>query len=60
MSDETTILLADEIREAAHPLTGAIKDYGPLMKLIGEARFGLLGEAPHGTYEFYRERAPIR
>jgi erythromycin esterase-like protein len=27
--------------------------------LIGGARFALLGEASHGTHEFYRERAQI-
>jgi erythromycin esterase-like protein len=29
------------------------------MELIGESRFVLLGEASHGTHEFYRERARI-
>jgi erythromycin esterase-like protein len=29
------------------------------MELIGDARFVLLGEATHGTHEFYRERARI-
>jgi erythromycin esterase-like protein len=29
------------------------------MKMIGDARFVLLGEATHGTHEFYRERARI-
>jgi erythromycin esterase-like protein len=29
------------------------------MKLIGDARLVLLGEATHGTHEFYRERAQI-
>ncbi len=29
------------------------------MDRIGEARFALLGEASHGTHEFYRERAEI-
>ena len=46
-------------REAAHRLTGADRDYDPLMALIGDARFVLLGEASHGTHEFYRERARI-
>lgn len=59
MSDETSILLADIIREAAHPLTGATGDYDPLMKLVGDARFVLLGESSHGTHEFYRERAQM-
>ena len=51
--------LAKLIREAAQPLTGSPKDYDPLLDLIGEARFLLLGEASHGTHEFYRERAQI-
>ncbi|MFN8512622.1 MAG: erythromycin esterase family protein [Thermomicrobiales bacterium] len=47
------------LREAARPLTGADDDYDALLELIGEARFVLLGEASHGTHEFYRERATI-
>jgi erythromycin esterase-like protein len=34
-------------------------DYDPLMDLIGDACVVLLGEASHGTQEFYRERAQI-
>jgi erythromycin esterase-like protein/predicted phosphoribosyltransferase len=49
----------DAVRKAARPLTGADRDYDPLMELIGERRFVLLGEASHGTHEFYRERARI-
>lgn len=59
MLEDTTILLTDLVREAAHPLVGAVDDYDPLMKLIGEARLVLIGEASHGTHEFYRERAQI-
>lgn len=59
MIKSTTAALADAVREAAHPLTGAAKDYDPLLELIGEARFVLIGEASHGTHEFYRERALI-
>jgi erythromycin esterase-like protein len=51
--------LIDLIRNAAHPLVGAAKDYDPLMEMIGDARFVLLGEASHGTHEFYKERAQI-
>ncbi|HYE32207.1 MAG TPA: erythromycin esterase family protein [Methylomirabilota bacterium] len=49
----------DSIREAAHPLEGGARDYDPLLKMIGDARFVLLGEASHGTHEFYKERATI-
>ncbi len=51
--------LTDAVREAARPLTGASTDYDPLLELIGDARVVLLGEATHGTHEFYRERAAI-
>ena len=51
--------LTDLVRAAAHRLTGATQDYAPLMDRIGDARLVLLGEASHGTHEFYRERAEI-
>jgi erythromycin esterase-like protein len=47
------------IEEYVHPLKGAREDYDPLMDLIGDARFVLLGEATHGTHEFYQARAQI-
>jgi erythromycin esterase-like protein/predicted phosphoribosyltransferase len=47
------------VRAAAEPLLGAHSDYDRLLDLIGEARFVLIGEASHGTMEFYRERARI-
>ncbi len=47
------------IRQAAVPLAGARDDYDDLLELIGEARVVLLGEASHGTHEFYRQRAEI-
>ena len=59
MPDENTNLLVESVREAAHPLTGASRDYDPLIELIGDSRFVLLGEASHGTHEFYRERTQI-
>jgi erythromycin esterase-like protein len=47
------------VRQAAHPLTGAKEDYDKLLELVGDAPFVLLGEASHGTHDFYRERAQI-
>src|SRR6202047_2779077 len=55
----TDVALLEAVRNAAHPLTGSAGDYDPLMELIGDARFVLLGEASHGTHEFYRDRAQI-
>lgn len=51
--------ILDAIRREAHPLTGDRRDYDALMALVGDARIVLLGEASHGTHEFYRERARI-
>jgi erythromycin esterase-like protein len=51
--------LIDEVRRRAHPLADAASDYDPLLERVGEARVVLLGEASHGTHEFYRERARI-
>jgi erythromycin esterase-like protein len=59
MVDATIRKLTDAVRESAHPLTGSPQDYDPLMDLIGDARFVLIGEASHGTHEFYWERAEI-
>ena len=47
------------IRAAACRLTGAGHDYDSLINMIGEARYVLLGEATHGTHEFYKARAEI-
>ena len=54
-----TTTAVEAIRAHLHPLTGSTGDYDPLLDLIGDARVVLLGEATHGTHEFYRERARI-
>src|ERR1700730_15960668 len=47
------------IHENTHTLTGAPRDFDALMDLIGDSRFVLLGEASHGTHDFYHIRAQI-
>jgi erythromycin esterase-like protein/hypoxanthine phosphoribosyltransferase len=47
------------VRERAIPLKGDPRQYDALIDGIGDARVVLLGEATHGTHEFYRERAYI-
>lgn len=47
------------VREVVQPLTRAETDYDPLMDFIGDANLVLLGEASHGTHEFYQARAQI-
>lgn len=49
----------DLISKKARALVGALDDFDSLIDLIGDARFVLIGEASHGTHEFYRIRAQI-
>jgi erythromycin esterase-like protein len=51
--------LVEALRRHAHPLTGDASDEDLVLELIGDASIVLLGEATHGTHEFYRERARI-
>jgi erythromycin esterase-like protein len=51
--------LREDLRKEAHPLTGNREDFDPLLALVGDSRFVLIGEASHGTHEFYRIRAEI-
>jgi len=51
--------LVEEVRRAALPLAGADSDYDALLEHIGRARIVMLGEASHGTQEFYVEREQI-
>lgn len=59
MESVHTNRITELLQEAVYPLHGAQTDYDPLMDLIGDAQVVLLGEASHGTREFYRERAQI-
>lgn len=57
VSTDTAALRA--IRRDAVRIAGAPGDYDALLELVGDARLVLLGEASHGTHEFYRQRARI-
>jgi erythromycin esterase-like protein len=59
MTGTTTLNLTDIVRESAHPLATGPQAYDQLMQRIGDAHFVLLGEASHGTHEFYRDRVDI-
>jgi erythromycin esterase-like protein len=52
-------VIQEVLRKGVHRLEGAEDDYDSLMELVGDAHIVLLGEASHGTREFYRERARI-
>jgi erythromycin esterase-like protein len=47
------------LARVVRPVTGAADDYDALLELIGDRRFVFIGEASHGTHDFYRERARI-
>ncbi|MGN6386898.1 MAG: erythromycin esterase family protein [Verrucomicrobiota bacterium] len=51
--------LAAEIQHYSHPLTGNKTDFEPLLERIGSARYVLLGEATHGTHEYYKTLAEL-
>lgn len=50
--------LISAVRSRALPVRSP-SDLDPLMERIGDARYVLLGEASHGTHEFYTWRAAI-
>lgn len=54
--DEKLALLT--ISENSRPLT-TIRDLDPLLNRIGDARIVMLGEASHGTHEYYTWRTAI-
>jgi erythromycin esterase-like protein len=59
MTFRTHSNVAEIVRHAAQPLRGVDDDYDTLLDLVGDARFVLIGEASHGTHEFYQARADI-
>jgi erythromycin esterase-like protein len=53
------IIDTNPVRNKIVPLKNAPKDFDALLDVIGDAHFVLLGEATHGTHEFYNARAEI-
>jgi len=50
--------LIRDVRSRSHPLFGP-DDLTPLLQRIGDARIVMLGEASHGTHEYYTWRSYI-
>jgi erythromycin esterase-like protein len=50
--------VADAVRAVAHSSTNNAA-YDPLLEIAGEAQCVLIGEASHGTHEFYETRAEL-
>ena len=55
-SEATSICV---VRRHSYPLLGSPSDFDALLERVGDAHFVLIGEASHGTHEFYRIRAEI-
>lgn len=51
--------LIEEVRRKAHPVSKDIHDYTPLFDFLADKRIVMIGEASHGTHEFYQIRAQI-
>lgn len=47
------------IADASEPLIKQANNYNSLLDKIGDSRFVLIGEASHGTHEFYQSRIEI-
>src|SRR3954462_4315437 len=51
--------LARALTPYVHPMRALMSDFDPLLELAGNARCVLIGEASHGTHDFYRQRAQL-
>jgi len=55
----TTVPTPEDVGAAAIPLPSGPGAYDELLGLVGDRRVVLIGEASHGSADFYRERAHI-
>ncbi len=55
----TDVFDTQRIRETVLPLTGEGNDLNAVVGSAGDITYVLIGEATHGTHEFYRTRAEI-
>ena len=51
--------LSQLLRRNAQPFTGDRHDFDSLMELIGDSSMVLIGEASHGTHEYYKTRIDL-
>ena len=58
LSAATATPITDEITRIAHPVAGP-DDLGRLLDLAADKRCVMIGEASHGTHEYYRWRAQL-
>src|SRR5947199_4581909 len=51
--------LSDQLHEVIRPIRSPQDVMEPIVEMIGDARIVMIGEASHGTHEFYDYRAQI-
>src|SRR5687768_16607145 len=51
--------LVSALAKAVRPWDGSTPNYDAVLDLVGDARLVLIGEASHGTHEFYKVRADL-
>ena len=56
---ELSCHMTNDLRSHLHAFGGSDADYRAVLDLVGGAQLVLLGEASHGTHDFYRERAEV-
>ena len=56
--NRTPALLSDALYEISHPVQ-QVQDLQPLVDFIGDSRVVLIGEASHGTSDYYLWRARL-
>ena len=59
MSKEAYQKLITVLDDVVEPISESPDKYASLLEQIGDARFVLIGEASHGTHEFYQARIEI-
>ena len=59
MNSDINQKVIDLLNDVIEPLSKDKNKYVSLLNKIGEARFVLIGEASHGTQEFYQTRVEI-
>jgi erythromycin esterase-like protein len=52
-------MATNDFHKHLYPIRGVEDDYAPLLDCVGDADLVLLGEASHGTHDFYQTRADI-
>src|SRR5687767_7159765 len=51
--------VADRLNDVIHPIRESADLMEPILDLVGKARIVMIGEASHGTHDFYDIRAEI-